>query len=183
LEYRIDSLQNENRRMKDQLDAVSAENRRLTAKNAELETKAAEPTTAPAPATAPTGTVAPASSEVRGGYEAALEQFRSKNYRAAIEQFDALLKSGSEQLADNCHYWIGESYYGLKEYNDAIKHFEMVFNYKQSGKKPYAQLMIGNAYASLGNATAAREAYNKVINDYPASSLVAKAQAKLAKLK
>ena len=43
LEYRVDSLSNENRQLKDQVEAVVTENRKLTARNAELETKQSEP--------------------------------------------------------------------------------------------------------------------------------------------
>ena len=55
LEIRIDSLHNENRRLKDQVDAVVTENRKLTARNAELETKRTEspPAVARTPKPAP----------------------------------------------------------------------------------------------------------------------------------
>ena len=46
LEYRIDSLMSENRKLRDQVEAVTGENRRLTARTAELETKVAEGMTA-----------------------------------------------------------------------------------------------------------------------------------------
>ena len=184
LEYRIDSLQNENRRLRDQVDAVSAENRRITAKNAELETRQAEPGIAVAPTVAPKPVATAPTAEGKEGYVAALDQFKSRNYQGAIEQFNALLNSSVEEgLVDNCQYWIGESYYALKDYGEAIKHFETVLNAKTSGKKPYAQLMLGHSYAALGNTAAAKEAYNKLVANYPASPLVSKAQARLAKLK
>jgi tol-pal system protein YbgF len=174
LEYQIDSLMNENRRMKDQLDAVATENRSLRARIAELETKVTEtPTAAPTP---------PA--DMRSGYLAALDQFHARDYQGAIDQFQALLKGGiGSDLEDNCHYWIGESFYALKNYGEAIKEFEAVLSYPQSGKKPYAQLMIGNANAAMGNGAAAREAYNAVVHEYPTSAIVAKAQEKLTHLK
>ena len=184
LEYRIDSLKNENRRMKDQVDAVTAENRNLTAKNADLETKlneamAAQKPAAPQP-TPPAGT----GEGMNSGYQAALDLFKAKNYTDAVDQFEGLLKAGiSDDLASNCQYWIGESYYGMKKYSDAIQHFEMVFDYKKSAKKAAAQLMIGNAYRASGNAAAAKEAYEKVVSGYPLSTFVKNAQDKLAKLK
>ena len=55
LEYRIDSLQSENRRMKEQVNAMAAENRSLTAKNAELETKLTEAATLRPPPLTGTG--------------------------------------------------------------------------------------------------------------------------------
>lgn len=185
LEYRVDSLKNENRRMKDQVDAVTAENRNLTAKNAELETKlnealASQKPAAPAPA--PTGAVS--NEGMNSGYQSALDLFKQRNYSDAVDQFQGLLKAGiGDDLAGNCHYWIGESYYGMKKYSDAIQQFEMVFDYKKSAKKAAAQLMIGNAYRASGNTAAAKEAYEKVVSGYPLSPLVKNAQDKLTKMK
>ena len=176
LEYQVDSLKNENRRMKEQLDAVTTENRNLTAKVADMETKLAE---AQAPKTP-----APPSGDMTSAYESALSLFRAKNYTDAIDQFQGLLKAGiKDDLASNCHYWIGESYFGLKKFDDAVQHFEMVFDYKKSSKKAASQLMIGNAYLAAGNMAAAKEAYQKVVSGYPASQYVEKAQEKLAKIK
>ena len=180
-EFKMDSLKNENRRIKEQLDALSAENRTLTARNAELETKLNEAATMAKAAPAPT-TAAPVS-DVTSAYNAALAEFHRRNFQDAAAQFEAILASGGDKLADNCHYWIGESDYGMKKYDEAIKHFETVLGYSGSGKRPYAQLMIGNAYNALGDKAAAKEAYNKVVNNYPSSEIVEKAKAKLAKMK
>jgi len=57
---KLDSMKTESRRIKDQVDALSAENRTLTARNAELETKLNEATAAtkaPAVSSAPIGDV------------------------------------------------------------------------------------------------------------------------------
>jgi len=193
MEYRVDSLMNENRRLHDQAEAVSAENRRLTAKNAELETKVTEAISSPkvTPVTTPSrsGQSAASSRAVQGGdassaYSAALEQFKSRNYAAAAEQFQEILNSGTDPgLADNCTYWIGESYYGMGKYSDAMKQFESVLASKRSGKKPDAMFMMGNCQAAMGNTIAARETYQKVINAFPTSWLVDKAKDRLAKLK
>ncbi len=181
LEYRVDSLQNENRRMKEQVNAMAAENRSLTAKNAELETKLSEVATGPAAeSVAPaTGT---ASADPTAEYSAALSAYRKRDFTTAIQRFESLLNASvAEDLADNCHYWLGESYYGLKKYSEAIKHFNEVFGYKKSEKKADAQLMIGNSYSAMGEKDAARKAYDKVVSSYPGHADIAKQ--KLAKLK
>jgi TolA-binding protein len=212
LEFKIDSLMNENRKLRDQVDAMTTENRRLTAKTAELETKIAEMTAAqsatpvipppiaapspkprpaatpkppamPKPAATPAPATAP-STEGLSGYEAALAAFNGKNYSAAIEQFQSLINSGAAgSRADNCHYWIGEAYYGMNKYSDALQAFKSVLDFKKSGKAAYAYMMIGNCESLLGNKDAAREAYTRAATDYPTSPVAAKAQAKLAKLK
>jgi tol-pal system protein YbgF len=182
-EAKADSMKNENRRIKEQMDALAAENRTLTARNAELETKLNEATAAAkAPAVSvPSASTAPVG-DVSGAYNAALGEFRKKNFQEAANQFEAILNSGSDKLVDNCHYWIGESLYGMKKYDEAIKHFETVLGYSGSGKRPYAQLMIGNSYMALGDKAAAKDAYSKLVSTYPSSSLVEKAKEKLTKL-
>ena len=182
LEYQVDSLKNENRRVREQLDAMSAENRSLTARSAELETKLNEAT-----AKAASTTTAPAatSTDVSGAtYDGALAEFRRRNFTGAIDQLQSLLKGGiSEDMVGHCHYWIGESYYGLRKYKDAINSFEMVFDSKPTHKKADAQLMIGNSYLALGDKKAARDAFEKMISNYPASPNLKKAQEKLDRLK
>ncbi len=188
LEYRIDSLKNENNRTRDQLEAVAAENRQLTARNAELETKLNDALAAPAAATAKVATPAPAptstSSSSGSGYDAALSKFNARDFQGAIADMEALLNSDVEpKLADNCQYWIGESYYGMKDYNTALKQFKLVLGLPRSEKKADATLMAGNCEALLGNSAAAKEAYEKVISDFPTSPLVDKAKDKLARMK
>ena len=175
LEYRIDSLQNENRRVREQLDAVAAENRNLTARNAEVETKLAEATAAPKVETPPPSGAS--------GYESAMSKFNARDYEGAIAGFEALLNAGIEEgLADNCRYWIGESHYGLRQYSEALKNFQMVSEFKRSGKKADAVFMAGNCQSALGNKAEAKESYEKVVSDFPTSPLVEKARAKLAKM-
>jgi tol-pal system protein YbgF len=179
-EVKLDSVKTESRRMKDQVDALSAENRTLTARNAELETKLNE-ASATARAPAPAVSSVPIG-EVTGAYNAALGEFKRRNFQEAVNQFEAILNSGTDKLAPNCHYWIGESFYGMKKYDEAIKQFETVLGYTGSGKRPYAQLMIGNSYMGLGDKAAAKDAYSKLVSNYPESALVEKAKGKLSRL-
>ena len=182
LEYRIDSLTNENRRMRQQIDALQTENTNLNARLTELQAAPSEPVLAeknePKPAIA-----TPRSTALTPGYEGALARFRKRDFQGAIDQFSGLLTSGvSEDLADNCQYWIGESYFGMKRYNDAIQAFEAVANIAGSDKADDAQLMIGNSYAALGKKDEAREALQKLARVFPGSPLVKRAKAKLSTL-
>jgi len=181
LEYRSDSLMNENRILRQQVDAMAAENRNLTARSAELEVKLNEAISqmelidAPPPAGTP--------DNVATSYKAALQTYRNKQYDSAIRQFESLLSQGiTEELVPNCHYWIGESMYGLRRYREAITKFEQVTAYVTSGKKSYAQFMIGNSHMALGDKAAAREAFNTFVSTYPTSPLIAKAQQRLSNL-
>lgn len=180
LEYRIDSLMNENRRLRQQVDAMSSETRSLNARNAELELKLTEAAAKPVVVT-PVPTVP---TDHTSAYSAALSEYRKRNFAGAAQQFEGLLKAGiREDLADNCHYWIGESYYGLGKYSQALEHFQMVFNYARSEKKDDSQMMIGNCHLAMRNNAAAREAFNKLITTYPASAYARRAQEKLSAIR
>jgi tol-pal system protein YbgF len=172
---------NENRILKQQVDAMSAENRNLTARGAELEVKLNEAISQmelidqPPPAGTP--------EKVASDYKGALQTFRNKQYDAAIKAFNGLLSGGiNEELVPNCHYWIGEALYAQRQYKEAIKKFEKVLTYQTSGKKSYAQFMLGNSYIGLGDKAAARDAFNTFISTYPTSPLIQKAQQRLATL-
>lgn len=179
LEYRVDSLMNENRRLQQQAEALATENRNLTARSAELETRINEMAAAPKMEPA----VSTPSSDA-SGYEGALAAFRKRDFAGAVQGFEGVLQGNVDNdLADNCHYWMGESYYGMRKYREAIDHFKMVMDYKKSEKKDDAQLMIGNASAAMGDKAGARDAYNTLISSYPVSPLIPKAKEKLAKLR
>jgi tol-pal system protein YbgF len=212
-DYRIDSLIIENRRLKQQLEAMAIENRKITAHNAELEMKlnegmtaAAAPTeptpapTSPAPevSTPPATTERPApvvrtpavprkptsSADLFSRYSDAMQVYRNHDFSGAITQFEQLLKDGiGRDLADNCHYWIGQSYYDMKQYSSAIPHFENILSMRVSDKKPDAQLMIANCYLEMGDRPAAKVAYQKVITDYPTSPYRRKAEDRLSRLR
>lgn len=197
LEYRIDSLMNENRRLKQQLEAMATENRNLTARNAELETRLKDATAmemkrptsepqpqrmpTPPPSNAPRSTVN--TTDLSAGYADALALCRKRNFAGAVTAFQTLIQHGiQDNLADNCHYWIGESYYGMSKYADAIASFTTVLGYRDSEKKDDAQLMIGNCYSAQGKFEEAKEAYRAVMVNYPHSPLARKAQEKIGQL-
>ena len=175
MQFKADSLAAETNRLMNQLDALAAENRALSARAGELETKLRESQAAPPPP--------PPIADMSSAYANALSQYRTRDFSGAMTQFERLLHDGiREDLADNCHYWIGECLYGLGRYSDALHHFDTVLGYASSDKKDDSIILIGNSQAMLGNKSSAAESYNKLISSYPASPYVKKAQEKLAKL-
>jgi len=116
-------------------------------------------------------------------YDEALQSFRGRKYDDAIAKFQALLDGGvASNLADNCTYWIGESDFAKRNYNEAIKSFERVFEYKSSEKFADSQYMIARSLQALGEKAKAKAAYEKVVKDFPTSRLVAKAKKHWASL-
>jgi tol-pal system protein YbgF len=170
---KIDSLEADNINLKQKIVKLEQDNGTLNARiadveaklKAELEKAAAVPL--PPPAT----------------YEGAMKAFSEKKYDDAIQMFEALLTGGiAEDQADNCHYWIGESFFGKKDFKEAIKHFDVVFQYKVSEKKADAEYMLGRSYEATGDKEKAKEAYEKVTKDYPTSDKVKKAKERWARL-
>lgn len=184
---KIDSLLTVNMDMKQRLVKSEQDKTALTGKLTDTEAKLAAERERADKAVEEAKSAAtketPKSTESYSGYEGAHKAFTAKKYNDAIQAFQALLDGGAgETVADNCHYWIGESYFGLKKYQEAMKHFEMIFQYKTTEKKGDAQYMIGQCYERTGKKAEAKQAYEKVVKDYPTSDVVKKAKEHLGRL-
>ncbi|CUS98934.1 tol-pal system protein YbgF [Candidatus Chrysopegis kryptomonas] len=164
--------------------------RDLQAKLAELEVKASsQPATVAGEVKATYPTIIPETptvkiteKEFRVYYNRGLNDFRNRKYQTAIAYFDTLLKSNVEtNLKINAAYWIGESYFGLKQYEKAIEYFNYVAQTK-SAKTPDALYMLGRCYAALGKIKEAKEYMNRVIKEYPKSPVAKKAKDRLERL-
>jgi tol-pal system protein YbgF len=119
----------------------------------------------------------------RDDYQAALNEYYNRNYKTAVQLFEELLaKNEANSLSDNCRYWIGESYYGLGNFNQAIIEFTKVFSFSKSNKADDAQLKLGLCYWRLGDKARARQELERLVNDYPKSEYVSKAEQFLTKL-
>ncbi len=116
-------------------------------------------------------------------YETALGAFKSRKYSDAAAEFQKMLDENvPTQIADNCHYWIGESKFAVKKYSEAIREFNEVLKFRKSEKKGDAQFMIGQCYERMGNKAKAKEAFEKVVKDYPMNAHVKKAKERWARL-
>lgn len=134
----------------------------------------------PAPST---GFSKVSSDEYKAKYEQALELFKQHRYREALTVFENLLASDTNNdLADNAQYWIGECYYAMGRYREAIMAFEKVFTFKFSNKNDYAQFKIGQCYYQLGDKQRARREFQELLDNYPDSELVPRAREYLSKL-
>jgi tol-pal system protein YbgF len=90
----------------------------------------------------------------------------------------------NHELAANAFYWIGESHYSEKSYDQAILAFEKVIkNYPGKEKAPAAMLKQAMAFKALGDGKSARYVFSKLIENFPRSAEAATAKAKLKELK
>src|SRR3954464_11787264 len=77
---------------------------------------------------------------------------------------DFLQKFPKDELAPNAQYWLGETWYSEKKWNDAIVEFQKVLkDYKGSEKVPDALLKIGMAFQSQGDCQNALLFFDEVI--------------------
>jgi len=117
-------------------------------------------------------------------YQSALRTFDNRAYDKAVEQFSDLLKKFPDgEYGDKTQYWIGESYYAKGDYANAIVSFNKVFNYKTSSKADDSQLKLGLCYLRMGKNDMASDEFKRLINRYPGSEYVPRAEKYLAEIK
>lgn len=124
------------------------------------------------------------SQEARGAYEEAWRLLEQKDYRGAIARFrEFLRKFPKSEFADNAQYWIAESYYAMKEFDQAILEFDAVRRkYPDGDKVPAALLKQGFSFAELGDKIDARLILQDLISRYPQSPEADKAKQRLKAL-
>ena len=65
-----------------------------------------------------------------------------------------LMKFPKDELAANAQYWLAETYYAEKKWNEAIVEFQKVIKeYKSSEKVPDALVKIGMSFQAQGDCT------------------------------
>ena len=118
-------------------------------------------------------------------YEAALALFREANYPGAIAGFNGFLKAHPDSsLAANAQYWIGYSYYSLKDYKNALAHQQKLLTlYPASNKVPDAMLNIANSQLALNNVAGARKTLKDIVAKHPGTQAATLAARRLAELK
>lgn len=119
-------------------------------------------------------------------YKQALRQVREKGDfaggRQTFQRF--LLASPNHPLAPNAMYWVGETYYGDKDYENAIVQFqEILQKHPQHPKAASALLKQGLAFHALGDDKSALILFQKVVTSFPASEEADLARKKTAELK
>lgn len=142
-----------------------------------------------------TGVVAPAAEgyaeasraendAVRKDFESAWSAFDRKDYKLALLRFKEFIKKNPKSsLVANAQYWIGESHYSLREFDQAIIEFDAVRRkYSQSEKVPAALLKQGFAFAELGEKVNARLILQEVVEKYPQAPEAARAKQRLKSL-
>jgi tol-pal system protein YbgF len=121
---------------------------------------------------------------VKRDYETAWRALEKKDFRVAVTRFKEFLqKHPKSRLANNAQYWIGESHYALREFDQAILEFDAVRSrYPQGDKVPAALLKQGFAFAELGEKVNARLILQEVVEKYAQSPEAVQAKQRLKSL-
>ncbi len=143
---------------------------------------AAPPASAPAAAAAMAPAAATAA-ETRA-YEAAQGQRRIGNYQGAIVAFQNSIKQfPKSNLAPRAQYWIGDSYFNLRDFKLAISSQQtLIKTYPDSPSVPDAMLNIASSQIEMGEAINGRRTLEELVAKYPVSDAAEKAKRRLTGL-
>jgi tol-pal system protein YbgF len=115
-------------------------------------------------------------------YDAALDQFKSGNFGAAVASFQSFVRSYPKSpLAPSATYWAGNAQYAQREFRAAIAtQRQLIATYPDSQKLPDALLIIASCQIELGDVPAARRTLQEVVTKYPTSEAATKARQRLS---
>jgi len=118
-------------------------------------------------------------------YDAAQGQRRIGNYQGAIAGFQNFIAQyPRSQLAPRAQYWIGDSYYNLRDFKNAIANQQkLIATWPDSATVPDALLNIASCQLELGDTAAAKKTMGSLVTRYPATEAAEKAKRRLATLK
>lgn len=118
-------------------------------------------------------------------YQQALDTFRAGDASKARELFSRFLESNpTHELVANAHYWLGETFYAEKKFDQAILEFqEIIKNFPKKEKVPAAMLKQAMAFREIGDVKSARYVLKKLQDDFPLSDEAQKAKERLKEMK
>jgi tol-pal system protein YbgF len=139
----------------------------------------------PPAATAVSNASAGASAEETKAYEAAQQHRKIGNYQAAVAGFQGFVaQHPKSSLAHRAQYWIGDSFYNLRDYKNAIANQQKLISmYPDSASVPDALLNMASAYFELGDTAAAKKTMDSLVSRFPGSDAAEKARRRLASLR
>lgn len=116
--------------------------------------------------------VLPPSSSPKDAYDLAYGYVLRRDYALAEQSFRAFLDQHSgDRNVPLASYWLGESLYQQKKYNEAANVFLDIYKqHPQSQRAPDSLLRLGQSLAQLGNREGACGSLGAVLSRYPKAS-------------
>jgi tol-pal system protein YbgF len=107
--------------------------------------------------------------EEKQAFDEALARLRGADFAAGAAGLNSLLQRfPSSGYRESAWYWLGNAYYGLRDYKQAIANFKQVVDQAPDHPRaPESLLSIANCQGELKETTAARKTLEQVIKAYP----------------
>ncbi len=117
-------------------------------------------------------------------YNRGYELFNGSDFNKAIIVFrEYAEKYPHTDLTDNAYYWIGECWYSLKEYQEAVKSFDRVIrNFPEGNKLAASYLKKGLCYLKLNMSRTALSLFQNIKEKFPGSDAARVAEIKIREL-
>ena len=117
-------------------------------------------------------------------YESAQGQRRVGNYQGAIVAFQNFIKQyPKSNLAPRAQYWIGDSYFNLRDFKLAIGSQQTLLKtYPDSPTVPDAMLNIASSQIEMGETAVGRKTLEELVAKYPVSEAAEKAKRRITGL-
>lgn len=156
------------------------------AQSTDGQTEAGTQTSTAAPATA-ASTPAPAADPAQelADYQAAFALLKAGSYSKAAEAFETFLQQHPEgRYTDNALYWLGETHYVVREFDQAQPYFQRILDeFAASPKRPDAMLKIGFIHFERGELEQSRALLEQISRDFAGTTAAALAEQRLARIR
>ncbi len=133
----------------------------------------------PAPARLPTGGIGD-----HQVYQTAMAEYTKGRFEQALRAFQDLMDQfPNSKLSDDAQFMIGESYYGMKEYVDAVSEYDKVIkSHPDSDRVPGARLKKAFSLFSLGKKGQGVIELQNIVQRFPTTKEAEMARQRLEEL-
>ncbi len=172
----LEQLQFRNQQLQQQMEKMQAdyEYRLDSLEKGKAGARPAAPAPGPAPAAGGSNlaaTAPPAGGGLQGEalYHDAFKHLQNGDYAGAEQGFKTFVQRNPQHvLAGNAQYWLGETYYARRDYQNAMVAFAEGYKvYKTSPKGPDNLLKLGITLAALNKKQEACAVFGRFKEDYP----------------
>ena len=135
----------------------------------------------PPPPVPPVASNMVATDAENSAYQEAFNMFKIGRFKGAISKFKSFIENyPTSKLLPSSHYWIGNSYYAMRDFKRAIYvQQELVKDFPDSAKVPDAMLNIASSQKEINFTTASQKTLKDLIAKYPISEAAIKAKLRL----
>ena len=137
----------------------------------------AAPATASVPPSQPPSTLPPGTPQSQYDYALSL-MLKQQDFARAEQALKAFVRQHpQDKLTGNAQYWLGETYYVRRSYQDAAFAFaEGYQKYPKSGKAPDSLLKLGMSLSRMEKLREACTAFSRFLSKYPKANARLKAR-------